>query len=72
MKILRNAILLIGLLGILGLLYFNVHVNNIFSIPPRLGPDMHIYPKPNDVDIVDVKGELPNVKFGCRKKVCFF
>ena len=67
MNILRNAILIIGLYGILGLLYFNVHVRNVITVNPIFRPDIHIYHKPNNMDSVDVKDELPYVKFGGMK-----
>ena len=63
MNILIKALLFIGLVGILKLVYFNVHFRNVISINPRFRPDMYIYRKSNDMDSSDAEVELPNVKF---------
>ena len=64
MDTLRNAILFIGLFGILGLFYFKVHFYVVNTIIPRFRADVHIYHEPNDMDSNDAKDELPNLTFG--------
>ena len=64
MNNIRNSFLFFGLLGILGLLYLILHVNNVIIISARFRPAMRMYYKCHDMHGSNFEDELPNVKLG--------
>ena len=64
MNNIRNSFLFFGLLGILGLLYLILHVDNVITTTARFRPAMRIYQKSHDLHVGDVEDQLQNVKFG--------
>jgi hypothetical protein len=64
MIILKSTLYLLGLVSILGVLYFHIYVWNGLTIKPTRRPGIFGYHNLNYLNISDVGNELSNVNSG--------